>query len=46
VYDFVDSPSDKGFFVKMCRCGLYFGELNENQLDKLKFFIKNHTIRL
>jgi hypothetical protein len=46
VYDFVDSSSDKGFFVKMSRCGLYFGELNENQLDKLNFFIKNHTIRV
>jgi len=46
VYDFVEPSSDKGFFVKMFRCGLYFGELNENQLDKLNFFIKNHTIRL
>jgi hypothetical protein len=46
VYETPDYTPDEGFLVRMSRCGLQFGELTRSQLDKLNFFIKNHTIWL
>jgi hypothetical protein len=38
-----DSPSGS---VSMKRCGVQFGDLNQNQTDQLEYFIKNHTITI
>lgn len=46
VYDITNSENGKGFLVNMSRVGLKFGELAENQLEQLSYFIKHYTTRL
>ena len=43
VCDLPNSSDDEGFYVKMNRCCLHFGELTESQLGQLNFFIKHYT---
>jgi len=45
VYDIKDATPDKGFLVKMAKCGLHFGDLSKMQLDLLNFLIKKYTIK-
>ena len=46
VYDIPNSLNDNGFLTNMSRVGLNFGELTENQLEQLSYFIKHYTTRL
>jgi hypothetical protein len=43
VYDLSTSTPIEGSFIQMSRCGLHFGELSENQLEKLEFLLKDYT---
>jgi hypothetical protein len=46
VCDLPNSLDDEGFYVKMNRCCLHFGELTENQLEQLSYFIKHYATKL
>ena len=43
VYEILDASVDKGFLVRMSRCGLQFGDLTRSQLKKLELFIDKYT---
>ena len=43
VYEAPGSTPNEGFFVRMSKCGLMFGELNGSQLEQLELFIENYT---
>ena len=45
VYENKDARPHEGFFVKMARCGMQFGDLSEIQFDLLNFLIKKYTIK-
>ena len=41
-----NSTPDFEIPIRINRCGLQFTALTDHQLDKLKFFINHHTLRL
>ena len=43
VYEIPDPSPDKGYLVRMSRCGLQFEEINRSQSEQLKLFIENYT---
>ena len=43
VYKTPDASPDKGFLVRMSRCGLQFGEITRSQSEQLKLFMENYT---
>jgi PilZ domain len=43
VYDIPDASPDKGFLVRMSRCGLQFGEITRSQSEQMKLFMENYT---
>jgi len=43
VYEIPDVSPDKGFLVRMSRCGLQFEELTRSQSEQLKLFMENYT---
>jgi len=45
VYENIDAGFHEGFFVKMVRCGMQFGDLSNMQFDLLNFLIKKCTIQ-